>query len=188
MCLKPQRAGSACRIDPGGPPPRRLVATAVNFAMVAATQGNREFVADFSAEGSSLRKPKVVRVRRTSPADEARLSGRRTGDALCRECDAAPGSREYSCRRSLRHGGEPISVATGVGRCWSRTSRLFSKARQLSLQTLPRRAGHRTPSDCSLRRVSDVPTSPHRRAKRWSRVPPAFARTAPPRRSPPART
>ena len=75
MGFEPQRSGAACRIDPDRLPPGRFVAAAVNFAMVTSTQGNRELIADFPAKGAALRKSQVMRIRRTSPTDEARLFG-----------------------------------------------------------------------------------------------------------------
>ena len=75
MGFEPQRSGAACRIDSSRLPPGRFVAAAVNFAMVTSTQGNRELVADLPAKGAALRKSQVMRIRRTSPTDEARLFG-----------------------------------------------------------------------------------------------------------------
>ena len=75
MSFEPQRSGHPYRMDPGLLPPLCLVPAAVHFAMVAAAQGNREFVADFPAKSTALRKSQVMRVGRASPADEARLLG-----------------------------------------------------------------------------------------------------------------
>ena len=47
----------------------------MHFAMMASAQGNRELVADFPAKGAALRKSKMMRVRRASPTEEARLLG-----------------------------------------------------------------------------------------------------------------
>ena len=46
MRLQPKRAGMQQRIDAGAGPPGGLVATAMNFTMVASAQWHGEFVAD----------------------------------------------------------------------------------------------------------------------------------------------
>jgi hypothetical protein len=55
-------------------PPRKFVAALVELAMVRAAQGHREFVAYFAAQRALLGELKVVRIRRTATAGEARLS------------------------------------------------------------------------------------------------------------------
>jgi hypothetical protein len=45
----------------------------VNFAMMRTAEGHGEFVADFEAQGSRLRKPQVMRIGRLPAADQARL-------------------------------------------------------------------------------------------------------------------
>jgi hypothetical protein len=50
MTLQPQDTGGNGRIDARLFPPCRFIATAVDFAMMAATQGNRELIADFAAK------------------------------------------------------------------------------------------------------------------------------------------
>jgi hypothetical protein len=47
----------------------------MHFAVMHAAERNDEFITRSSAERAGLDMPKVVRVRRTSPADEARLLG-----------------------------------------------------------------------------------------------------------------
>ena len=51
-------------------PPCRLVAGTVHFAMVSSTQWHRELIADFSSHGAALHETKVMRVRRSPPADQ----------------------------------------------------------------------------------------------------------------------
>jgi hypothetical protein len=50
MTFQPQGTRGNGRIDAHLFPPRRFIATAVDLAMMAATQGNRELVADFAAK------------------------------------------------------------------------------------------------------------------------------------------
>jgi hypothetical protein len=50
MTLQPQDTGGNGRINARPFPPCRFIATAVNFAMMAATQWDRELIADFAAE------------------------------------------------------------------------------------------------------------------------------------------
>jgi hypothetical protein len=50
MTYQPQGASQNGRIDTGLFPPYRFIATAVNFSMMAATQGDCELIADFAAK------------------------------------------------------------------------------------------------------------------------------------------
>src|SRR5262249_59009719 len=68
----PELSGDLDRIDPSRFPPQRLVARAVELAVVQAAERNGEFVADLPAEGEPLGKPHMVRLRGPGPAKEAR--------------------------------------------------------------------------------------------------------------------
>jgi hypothetical protein len=50
-------------------PPLCLVTVAVDLTMVPATQGDRELIADLSAEGTGLSKPKMMSIGGLSSAD-----------------------------------------------------------------------------------------------------------------------
>ena len=73
MGFEPQRASRCARIDAGRCPPRRLVTTAMDFAMMAAAEGYGKFVACLATKGARLRKTKVVRIRRRATANQAGL-------------------------------------------------------------------------------------------------------------------
>src|SRR5262249_25889587 len=67
----PELSGDLDRIDPSRFPPQRLVARAVELAVVQAAERNGEFVADLPAEGEPLGKPHMVRLGGLAPANEA---------------------------------------------------------------------------------------------------------------------
>jgi hypothetical protein len=50
MTYQPQGASQNGRINARLFPPGRFIATAVNLSMMAATQGDRELIADFAAK------------------------------------------------------------------------------------------------------------------------------------------
>jgi hypothetical protein len=50
MTYQPQGASQNGRIDTRFFPPCRFIATAMDFSMMAATQGDRELIADFAAK------------------------------------------------------------------------------------------------------------------------------------------
>jgi hypothetical protein len=50
------------RVDPSRFPPQRLIARAVELAVVQAAQRNGEFVADLAPEGEPLAEAHVVRL------------------------------------------------------------------------------------------------------------------------------
>ena len=54
-------------------PPCSLVTVAVNLTMMTSAERDGEFVADFEAQGSGLRKPQVMRIARFAAADQAGL-------------------------------------------------------------------------------------------------------------------
>ena len=78
MASQPQGASRNSRVDASIPPPCGLVATAVYLAMVPAAEWNGEFIADLAAECSTLRKAKVVGVRRPAAANQAGLLGHKS--------------------------------------------------------------------------------------------------------------
>ena len=71
MRLKPEHPSCGRGIDAGPFPPSRLVTAAVEFAMVSATQGDRELIADFASERTALSEPQVVGIRGLPAADQA---------------------------------------------------------------------------------------------------------------------
>jgi hypothetical protein len=62
MGFEPQRASGNARVYSGLAPPRRLVAMAMDLAMVASTERHRELIANLAAKGPVLRKAQVMRV------------------------------------------------------------------------------------------------------------------------------
>jgi hypothetical protein len=76
----PERDRNGIDVDPR--PPRRLVAVAMQFAMMRATDGDRVFVAGLSSERAGLGKTKMVRVGRRAAAHDAGLAGHESGMLL----------------------------------------------------------------------------------------------------------
>ena len=73
MCLGPKGPGSADGVDSSLAPPCGFVTGSVHLAMMAAAQRDDEFVAHFSPKRTMLRKPKVMRIRRLTPTNQAGL-------------------------------------------------------------------------------------------------------------------
>ena len=73
MRLLPQSLGDRQGIDFEISPPGHFIAGLMQLAMMAATEGYGEFVADFEAERSRLRKPQVMRIGRLPATDQAGL-------------------------------------------------------------------------------------------------------------------
>ena len=73
--FQPQFSCRDGRIDPRLPPPCYFVAAAVNLAVVAATQGNGELVADFAAERPALAIAQMMGIARLATANQARMLG-----------------------------------------------------------------------------------------------------------------
>jgi hypothetical protein len=71
----PQLTGDLVRIDAGRPPPRSLVAGAMDRSVMRAAQRDREFIAGPAAERARLQVAKMMRVGWPATADEARLLG-----------------------------------------------------------------------------------------------------------------
>jgi hypothetical protein len=73
MCLGPERPSYVSGVGPCVAPPCGFITGSVHFAMMAAAQRNDKFVAHLSPERRMLREPKVMRVRRLAPANQAGL-------------------------------------------------------------------------------------------------------------------
>src|SRR5262249_25980000 len=71
--LLPEPAGNLDRVNAGLLPPRALVACAVQFPMVPAAEGDREFVARFAAQRAWLHVAQMVGIGWLAATDEARL-------------------------------------------------------------------------------------------------------------------
>ena len=115
MASKPQRTGGRGRINGLFPPPGGLVAGTMQLAMVAATQRNRELVADLSSHRPALSKAKVVGVRRASSTDQAGLLGNCTNVVA-----VANSTGLWHCQHALIDRVTPrVSVEVAVsGRIW----------------------------------------------------------------------
>ena len=75
MRFEPQCAGRYGRIYSCLPPPRGFVATAMHLAMMSATQGDGELVADLAPKCPALREAQVVSVTGLATANQTRLLG-----------------------------------------------------------------------------------------------------------------
>jgi hypothetical protein len=78
MRPQPQHAGGDGWIHPSIPPPRDLIAAAVDLAMMSAAQRDGELVAHLAAERAGLGKSQMVGVRGLSAANQARVRGDRS--------------------------------------------------------------------------------------------------------------
>src|SRR5256885_289160 len=65
----PELSGNLDRVDPSRFPPQRLIARAVELAVVQAAQRNGEFVAYLAPEGELLGEAHVVRLGGLAPAE-----------------------------------------------------------------------------------------------------------------------
>ena len=86
--LSPELTGDLNGVDAGGPPPRLLVAGAMDGAVMRAAERDGEFVARFAAERPRLQVAKMMRIGLFAAADETRLVGGprpcgRHGDVHC---------------------------------------------------------------------------------------------------------
>ena len=77
--LSPELTGDLNGVDAGGPPPRLLVAGAMDGAVMRAAERDGEFVAGFAAERSWLQVAKMMRIGLFAAADETRLLGHNEG-------------------------------------------------------------------------------------------------------------
>ena len=73
MGLLPESFGNCERVDIHGFPPCLFITGLVQLPVVPAAEWDRKLVAHFQAEGSRLRVAHMMRIRRLSFADEARL-------------------------------------------------------------------------------------------------------------------
>ena len=71
--LLPKPLGDLQRIDVQVLPPDYFIAGLMQLSMVTTAKRYGEFVTDFETKGSGLGKPQVMRIRRLTTADEARL-------------------------------------------------------------------------------------------------------------------
>jgi hypothetical protein len=69
MAFQPQGTRENGRINAQLFPPCRFIATAVDLAMMATTQGDCELIADFAAKRPRLRKPQMMSICRAAAAD-----------------------------------------------------------------------------------------------------------------------
>ena len=86
--LMPEPEGERNRINFLGLPPSRLVALAVELAMVEATERNGELVADPAAESARLSKAQMMRIGRHATAHEARFACDKPAVLLIPQTDA----------------------------------------------------------------------------------------------------
>src|SRR5262249_32911110 len=73
MCIHPNRACGACRIETEFLPPPGFITVTVQLAMMSPAQRHRELVADLAAECTRLREAQMVWIGRPPAADQARL-------------------------------------------------------------------------------------------------------------------
>ena len=69
MGFQPQRASDDGRIDTGLIPPRAFITAVMNFAVVAATERDGEFIADLAAKRATLRRSQMMGIGGTAAAD-----------------------------------------------------------------------------------------------------------------------
>jgi hypothetical protein len=75
MGVVPQFLSNLDRIDPKPRPSGRLIAGAVDLAMMNPAQRDGEFVADFATKRSRLHETEVMGIRMFAPAHQAGLFG-----------------------------------------------------------------------------------------------------------------
>src|SRR5215472_10294333 len=91
MRLQPQAASRGGWVDTSLGPPHRFITTAMNLAMVPATERDRELVANLAAERRRLGKAQMMGIGGAAAADQARLLGYRldvvtvTDPSSCRQ-------------------------------------------------------------------------------------------------------
>jgi hypothetical protein len=88
-------------------PPRRFVAAHVEFAVVNAAEGHREFVTDLAPERGRLGETNMMRIGRLSPTHEARV--RRNKRPMIRVALASGLAEGEISTLGSRHG--PIRVS-----------------------------------------------------------------------------
>jgi hypothetical protein len=75
MRFEPERAGRSGRIHTGFLPPGRLIAAAMDLAMMTAAEGHREFVAHLSTQRPTLREAQMMRIGRCATTNQTWLFG-----------------------------------------------------------------------------------------------------------------
>ena len=75
MRFEPERTGGGSRIDAGLLPPCRLIATAMDLAMMAAAERHCEFVAHLSAKRAVLGKAQMMGIGGRTAANQTWLFG-----------------------------------------------------------------------------------------------------------------
>jgi hypothetical protein len=75
MGFQPERASADGWINTDLVPPSRLIATAMDLAMMSPAEGYDKLVANFAAKGRRLRNAQMMGIGGTAAADEARLLG-----------------------------------------------------------------------------------------------------------------
>ena len=75
MRLLPQSSGDFHGIDIEVLPPSDFVAGLMQLPVMPATEGNGELITHLHADGAGLGKAQMVRIRRLTAADKARLRG-----------------------------------------------------------------------------------------------------------------
>ena len=73
VTFQPECASRRCRIDVLTLPPCLLIAGTMQLAMMPPTHRDGELITDLSPHGATLRKAKVVWIRRPPPANETSL-------------------------------------------------------------------------------------------------------------------
>ena len=95
MAFEPERTGREARIDAGRIPPCGFVAVTMDLAVMAPAEWHREFVAHLAAERAALGKAEVMRIRRLTAANQARLLGD-VSDVLAVTDAARFGQRQHT--------------------------------------------------------------------------------------------
>jgi len=95
---QPERDRNRIDIDPR--PPRRLVAVAMQFAMVRTTDGDRVFIADLSSERAGLGESKMMWVGRRAAAHDAGLARRESGVLLVAKANGLAHAITFDCHGS----------------------------------------------------------------------------------------
>jgi hypothetical protein len=109
--LFPKLTGDLDGIDAGCLPPRSLVASAMDRAMVDATERYGEFIAGLAAERAGLQVAQVMRVGWLATADQAWLLGE-GAKMLAVAITPRRGNGEDALVDALRLPGSVISVVT----------------------------------------------------------------------------
>jgi hypothetical protein len=124
MRASPKRARNRHRIDIASRPPCRLITLPVKFAMVKATNRNRELIADFASQRTRLRKAKMMRIGRLAAAHDARLLGHEFEVVLVAQANGFA-CREEADGASFLGGRHRGCLSFGAGRARLRPRRTW---------------------------------------------------------------